>query len=298
LIFAGLFSVAGFLVMRGAMNEWRRQVWYSLEFVPPLDQSERMIGIIYDDVEKYGPMVTVERGWTLVAQRSANMELLADVVRRTPAQVPFWQGATFMSLEGALVPRIFWPDKPRKTLGQDFGHRYAYLSETDRHTSMNLPVLVEFYINFGEAGVLLGMFAMGLVWCGVERIVNRAGQSYLVTAVGVPLLSQLCVIESDFSMQYGGLILECAAFALMLTMLESLSHRGRHAIHRQKVTQVLADSSYALLRANGGAAPTSSNPYSSLESRFVRGNDVTPCALGSLSHGRNIGPDAVARPSS
>jgi hypothetical protein len=230
MIVGGAVSVAGFLAMRGAMNEWRRQVWHSIDFVSPVEQSRRMAVILTRDVSDMGATSVVSRGWLLVKHRSANADLLADVVRRTPDPVPFWDGATFESLEGALIPRIIWPDKPTKTLGQDFGHRYDYLSHTDLHTSVDLPVLIEFYINFGEDGVICGMFIVGLIWAGLERIVNRPGQSYLVTAAGVPLLSQLCIIECDFSMQYGGLIMQCLAFALLFALLRSNSNQTRRRL--------------------------------------------------------------------
>ena len=155
----------------------------------------------------------------------SGMPTLADVMRRTPSQIPFWDGATYESLSGALVPRVLWPDKPTKTLGQDFGHRYSYLQPNDLTTSLNLPVLIEFYINFGDEGIIVGMFAVGLVFALLEGLINVPGQTVIVTAAATPLLAQLFVMESDLSLQFGGLPLQLMALWVVGTGVCALNGR-------------------------------------------------------------------------
>ena len=67
---------------------------------------------------------------------------------------------------------MLWPDKPEERLGQAFGHRYGVLQPADTITSENVPWLTEFFVNFGIAGVLLGMSLVGLVLAILEKLFN------------------------------------------------------------------------------------------------------------------------------
>lgn len=218
-IVAGLIIGAGCVAIRGVMSEWRAQVWVLEQGqTPPIQRSRKMLGLLDNQVDRYGVLGTVSRGWSAIAERSANIDLLVDVMYRTPARIPFWDGFTYRSLTGALVPRFLWPDKPSKTLGQDFGHRYGYLSVRDEDTSINLPVVVEFYINYGTAGVLLGMLALGVLLRMIDDLLNRPGQSLLLTAAAVPIVARLLIMECDLSLTFGGLPLQLPS-ALLLAVL-------------------------------------------------------------------------------
>jgi hypothetical protein len=167
-------------------------------------------------VQSDGVDGAVSKGFETSAGRSANLDLLADVIIRTPREIPYWGGQTYLSLVGSFVPRVLWPDKPTKELGQAFGHRYGYIGNSDTNTALNLPILVEFYANFGIAGVIAGMFLVGLIYFVLDRTVNNPGQDSLHSLVGVVILIPLANIESDFSLGFGGLILNGAALWFVL----------------------------------------------------------------------------------
>lgn len=206
----GAAVIALCVSIRGVMHEWRTEIWWSGREVSGLEGSRVLVRLLAESAQRNGASSTITHGWGVIARRSSNIELLADVMRRTPADIPYWNGYSYASLVGAFVPRVLWPGKPTKTMGQDFGHRYAYLAPGDRSTSINLPVLIEFYINFGDMGVAIGMLLVGVIYGALEQLCNRAGQSWLVTAAAAPLLTQLFVVESDLSLQYGGLLLQLA----------------------------------------------------------------------------------------
>jgi hypothetical protein len=207
---AGVLAIASCVSIRGVMQAWREQVWWGERSVGPLEQSQILLLLLKRSIESEGISGTVQNGWQVIAHRSANNELLADVIRRTPSEIPYWDGYTYHSLVGVLVPRVVWPDKPTKTLGQDFGHRYSYLGDNDLSTSLNLPVLVELYANFGEVGVVVGMFLVGVIFA-VVNLCNLPRQNILMTAALAPLLAQLFVMECDLSQQFGGLIMQFAS---------------------------------------------------------------------------------------
>ena len=208
LVVAGI-AVAACVAVRGVMGPWRNEVWETRKGdMSQADRSLLMVGLLRQKLDAKGAVGAVADGWQVIAHRSANADLLTDAVLRTPDEVPFWDGSTYRSLAGALVPRFIWPDKPEKTLGQDYGHRYGYLSDSDLDTSFNLPVLVEFYINYGTVGVILGMFVLGTVLRGIEDVINVPGQGLLISAAATPILVRLLVMECDFSLVFGGLPLQ------------------------------------------------------------------------------------------
>jgi hypothetical protein len=186
-----------------------------------------MGSLMVSKVETEGVVSTVGDGWEIIAGRSANLDLLADVVRQTGSTVPFWDGETYLSLVGFAVPRFLWPNKPTKTLGQDFGHRYGYLDSWDTWTSINLPFLVEFYANFGEVGVLIGMVIVGVLYRLLDNDLNRPGQPLQVTICSLVLLVPLLNIESDFSLVFGGLFMNGVALWGLLVSLDRLPLRRR-----------------------------------------------------------------------
>jgi len=218
-------SVAAMIGMRSVAMEYRARSWFAETQLSLTGRALLMGQLLVSKVEAQGAVATVEDGWTIVAGRSANLDLLGDVVRQTGTIVPFWGGETYLSLVGFAIPRFIWPSKPTKTLGQDFGHRYGYLDSWDTWTSINLPFLVEFYANFGEIGVLIGMAIVGVLYRLLDNDVNRAGQPLQVTICSLVLLVPLLNIESDFSLVFGGLFMNGVALWGLLVALSQLPRR-------------------------------------------------------------------------
>jgi len=224
LVIAAL-SVAAMIGMRSVAMEYRARSWFAETQLSLPGRALLMGGLLASKVQAEGVGATLSDGWEIVAGRSANLDLLADVVRQTGSNVPFWGGETYLSLVGFAVPRFIWPSKPTKTLGQDFGHRYGYLDTWDTWTSINLPFLVEFYANFGELGVLVGMVIVGVLYRLLDNDLNRAGQPLQVTICSLVLLVPLLNIESDFSLVFGGLFMSGVALWGLLVALAQLPRR-------------------------------------------------------------------------
>lgn len=218
-------SLCAMVGMRSVAMEYRARSWFAETQLSLVGRALLMGQLLVNKVQAEGAVATVQDGWGIVAGRSANLDLLADVVRQTGSTVPFWDGETYLSLVGFAVPRFIWPSKPTKTLGQDFGHRYGYLDSWDTWTSINLPFLVEFYANFGEVGVLIGMVIVGLLYRLLDNDLNRAGQPLQVTICSLVLLVPLLNIESDFSLVFGGLFMNGVALWGLLVALSQLPAR-------------------------------------------------------------------------
>jgi hypothetical protein len=214
------------LVVKSSLDAYRKVAWLQAGDLSNGAKLSLLATLTSQSIVEEGVVGAISNGSRSSARRSANMDLLADIVRRTPSPVPYWNGASYVSLIGLAIPRFLWPTKPTKRLGQEFGHRYSLLDANDTHTSFNLPFLVEFYANLGEAGVVLGMFLVGAIYGILARFVNRPEQDSLLTIAGIVLMLPLLNIESDFSLTFGGLLMD--GFALWL-VLRVIRRRGsRH----------------------------------------------------------------------
>ena len=176
-IVAGAVGFTTIVALRGVSEQYRKVVWFAEEGGGVASRVGLFFNLLKTRVQTDGLDGAVAQGFQTSAGRSANLDLLADVIIRTPREVPYWGGETYLSLVGAFVPRVLWPDKPTKELGQAFGHCYGYVGTNDTNTSLNLPFLVEFYANFGIAGIIGGMFLVGFNHDVLQRIVNSPGRT-------------------------------------------------------------------------------------------------------------------------
>lgn len=215
------------LTIKGSATEFRKYAWTLNSRMTTSEKASLFFDVTVRRIADQGLGGAISGGWRASAKRSANMDLLADVVRRTPDPVPYWHGKSYLSLVGLAIPRFLWPSKPTKNLGQEFGHRYSVLDAHDTHTSFNLPFLVEFFANFGEVGVVLGMLLVGLIYGLLTRLTNNPGQSAPLTIVGIVIMLPLLNVESDFSLIFGGLVLDGFALWLVLRKLRGPQFRKR-----------------------------------------------------------------------
>lgn len=220
---------------RGIAIEFRRATVGQQTQLSQSENLRMMFNLLGNKVDNEGLAGAIGHGLATTAGRSANLDLFANLVRRTPSEVPFWNGETYKSLIGFAVPRFLWPNKPTKDLGQAFGHRYNYIHASNMSTAINLPVLVEFYANFGEIGVVLGMLIVGFIYRIIDAILNRPGQSPLVSIFGVALMIPLFFIESDFSLIFGGLPLSGLAFYVVWRQFRKQLGPQRNAIQGGRV---------------------------------------------------------------
>ena len=86
--------------------------------------------------------------------------LVGVTIRTTPSLVPFRNGETIIGALASVIPRAIWPDKP------GVGGSGTYVSEHTMiefagNTSVGMGQVLEFYINFGTTGVIIGMLVLG-----------------------------------------------------------------------------------------------------------------------------------------
>ncbi len=125
-------------------------------------QDENSGGITYTEKEE-------EKSGSAL-ERSADVAQMTNVIRLTKEN-GFYDGRASLPLVAALVPRIFWPDKPTVQLGAWFAVEIgvASVGESGRaNNSVNMSIPGELYLDFGYTGVVIGCVLFGiflaLIW--------------------------------------------------------------------------------------------------------------------------------------
>jgi hypothetical protein len=152
-------------------------------------------------------------------QRLDNRGLFSEVMYRTPNTVPYWYGVSYVDSLFKFVPRIVWPGKPAEDMGQAFAHRYGIIDPNDATTSWNLPWMVEFYVNFGIIGVIVGMLLIGLAFAGLQRLMEPAAPDIWSLVCAVFIYSGLFRVDSNFSLVFGGALYSFVLLWLLSTFL-------------------------------------------------------------------------------
>lgn len=94
-------------------------------------------------------------------ERTSLMHILCLVADYSPAQQPYLGGQTYANVLPQLIPRFFWPDKPRSHISTYQLSIYYGLQDEDatQTTTIAFGQLAEAYANYGWLGaVFLGAF--------------------------------------------------------------------------------------------------------------------------------------------
>jgi hypothetical protein len=88
--------------------------------------------------------------------------LVGRAVEYLAAQDRFANGETISDAFIALVPRAIWPDKPVRAGSGDLVSRFTGIRFAEG-TSVGIGQVMESYVNFGRAGVLIWFLLIGVV---------------------------------------------------------------------------------------------------------------------------------------
>jgi hypothetical protein len=97
-----------------------------------------------------------------------NVLLGAAIYNLTAGRVGYARGETLLQAAINLVPRVIWPDKPIRAGGNKLVSSFTGIIFANG-TTVGVGQLMEFYINFGTSGVVIGFFTLGLAVAGFDR---------------------------------------------------------------------------------------------------------------------------------
>ena len=125
-------------------------------------------------------------------KRFDHLTWFAWVVHMTPSQIPFLKGRSYRELHLYLIPRLLWRGKPINLEEAYFiALRYGWLSSSQvGRTAVSPGLMDEAYINFGVAGIVLGMGVLGLFIGVFVRMLDDRTRGL---GWQLPLIALLCL---------------------------------------------------------------------------------------------------------
>jgi hypothetical protein len=220
-----LITAIFFLLFNPVKGEYRSYAWNNTgDEMGTLEKAQLFINLAVDYYSNpdNSPSTETESRSIIedsIINRVSQIALLSKVVEDTPDRVPHWNGQSYSSLWTSFVPRILWPNKPTAAWGNIFGRVYGYLNRYDYTTSLNLPWIVEMYINFGDIGIFLGMALVGLLLGFLDKIFNFNGMNDLEFLFGCVILFGLTRHLSNFALDAGGIFLTSVTIYVAIKFL-------------------------------------------------------------------------------
>jgi hypothetical protein len=164
------------------------------------------------------------RPWTPVTETAAvlshrlyGFDSLALAVIYTPDEIPHQNGETLENLASGLVPRFLWPDKPTIGIGYWFAVTYWGTPPATLEVPQSVTHLGELWIDFGWAGVALGMAVLG-IWYRFLYSALRPRESGTGAVLYVIALLTVLPVDRDLPLVYVTLVQRLAFVALLLTV--------------------------------------------------------------------------------
>jgi hypothetical protein len=162
--------------------------------------------------------------------------LLGAAVRNLEAgYVDYARGATLDQAAVALIPRIIWPDKPIRAGGSSLVTSFTGIAFASG-TTVGVGQLMEFYINFGTPGVIVGFFLLGLVIAGFDRAAAMALQRGDWRTFAFWYLGGLGFLQANGALfeitasVAGGLVAAILVNRFVLSAISALGRRSRPTI--------------------------------------------------------------------
>lgn len=169
-MFGGLIAYAGFSFYVTYMRdrgELRETVWGGQSAIQRVTRLSRTIaGIEWFDPTNPSHILRV------TGRLNQNFLVGAAVERMQAQSNDFAKGTTVADAFLSLIPRAVWPEKPQRAGSPGIVTEYTGIRFAAA-TSVGIGQVMEFYINFGGVGVVIGFIILGLV---ITLIDTWAGQ--------------------------------------------------------------------------------------------------------------------------
>jgi hypothetical protein len=155
-----------------------------------------------------------------LVSRMAYLTFFSRVLSHVPRVEPHAEGELLrMAVLNAFVPRMLYPEKPALPSDSYYTRRFAAANVAEGMTSISIGYMAEFYADWGRTGMLISVFAYGLLMGVIRRGLRRIVQPTLfvdgaLATVFLPILA----FEHQFVKGFGAInvgFLVVAAVALL-----------------------------------------------------------------------------------
>jgi hypothetical protein len=163
-VFLGLSFFVTYIGQRAGIRElvWEEQAGM-------LDRLDRVAAVVTEF--QLLDLTSPTQGTALDDRLNQNALVGAAVMNHEGGWASFAYGATIPLW--ALIPRAVWPDKPAVGGGGDIVSDFTGIRFAEG-TSVGAGQVLEFYVNFGIPGLLLGFFGLGYLLMQLDRGIMRS----------------------------------------------------------------------------------------------------------------------------
>jgi hypothetical protein len=212
-----LFAMA--VAWNGAMKPYWRGRIQSRELSGPI--LGQIQSFLTEAPQQLGTMQLSDGVWHTTKRVSDVPVMFGLVMDRVPNKVAHTDGElTQRAVKHVFMPRFLFPSK--QSLGSDstLVERFAGLQVAgeEQGTSIGMGYLIEFYVDFGLLGFVVGPFVVGFIVGVAVRAIALVAPSrsmYFGTIVAI-LLQHYMSLDGNLAKMIGGLIM---AFAVQGAML-------------------------------------------------------------------------------
>lgn len=198
-------------------TEIRKSVWGEQSYQDRLDRvSETLSSFEWFDPNDHKHLERVD-------DRLNQNYLVGAAVNRLSDNHEYANGETLWQAVLALIPRAIWADKPIEAGSGNLVTRFTGIQFAEG-TSVGVGQVMEFYANFGTAGVILGFLAFGII---VTVLDTRAAECLNASDTQGFLLRYLPGLSL---LQVGGQLVEITASALGSLIVAFLVSKYLHSM--------------------------------------------------------------------
>lgn len=213
-IFLGLSVYVNYMRDRGDIRD---TVWGRQSYMNRVEQ-------VMDTLENFEWFDWTNESHLLAIDHRLNQDFLVGLaVANLAESKDYADGETIEMSVFAVVPRILWPEKPVYAGSPDVVSEYTGLNFAPG-TSVGIGQVMEFHINFGTTGVVIGFILMGII----ITLIDTTAWRRLLT--GDPFGFVLWYLVGISFLQVGGSMVEVvgtAAASLVLGLMVNtiMKHR-------------------------------------------------------------------------
>ncbi len=181
-------------------------------------------------------------GLELFAERLAYVDYFSQVLFMVPRVIPHENGALWRdAILHVLKPRLLFPNKPNLASDSELTMKYTglWLASETEGASISLGYFAESYIDFGAAGMMAAIFAVGLAWGVIYRyFITRPTDPLYAFAAAVTVLIRANQFEMHNVKLVGSVLMGFLVTAsFMRWVLPSLHGWLRPSLRRQRGAQ-------------------------------------------------------------
>ncbi len=203
-VFLGVLGVFGVLLIQSIKGDYRKVVWKGGA------RNSDAATFYQIAAAKLAEPATLldETAIFWITTRMNQGAIVARTMRNVPAKVPYAGGETIVtSIAAAVVPRLFWPNKPeaggRDNVARFLKDKYAY----KRKISYNIGPVGEAYANFGRWGGCVWMFCYGLIFRLLFLGILAMCKTYPTLVLWIPFLFVGAIkVETDLVSTLGSIL--------------------------------------------------------------------------------------------